>query len=227
MLPYTRFGGMLIKDPSLLRVRLELGRALFSRGACLQPPPNLLTHILGDDCWAAEQHFVRSIGKGVPPSVALNVRRFIRVIRARKQAQGSLNLALAPDTNVNMSTSADTVNNSRAALPTRRQRPRAKWNRRGGDVEPAIPTTDTHLEVPAGKCRAPESGRHSIPKGLLRRSVRRLQLRAVCGAAVHRQFRGDERAGSSGPTPGERSTLQPAVRHDGRGLTHDHPEDLG
>ena len=104
------FRGMLVKDPSLLRVRLELGRALFSRGVCLQPPPNLMKHILGDDCWAAEQHFIRTIGRGVPPSVALNIRRFIRVIRARKQAQGSLNLALAPDTNINNSTSADTVN---------------------------------------------------------------------------------------------------------------------
>ena len=104
------FRGMLVEDPSQLRVRLELARALFSRGNCLRPPSNLFKHLLGDDCWAAEQHFIRVLGADVPPQVALNVRRFIQVCRARKRATGSLSVALAPDTNVNTSTSAQTVN---------------------------------------------------------------------------------------------------------------------
>ena len=104
------FRGMLVKDPGRLRVRLELGRALFQRGECLRPPRNLVKHLLGDDCWAAEQHFLRVLGQDIPPQVALNVRRFIQVCRARKRATGSLSLALAPDTNVNTSTSAQTVN---------------------------------------------------------------------------------------------------------------------
>ena len=104
------FRGMLVADPSQLRVRLELARALFSRGNCIQPPSNLFKHLLGDDCWAAEQHFIRVLGADVPPQVALNVRRFIQICRARKRATGSLSLALAPDTNVNTSTSAQTVN---------------------------------------------------------------------------------------------------------------------
>ncbi len=104
------FRGMLVKEPSLLRVRLELGRALFSRGRCLAPPGNLVKHLLGDDCWAAEQHFLRVLGTNVPPQVALNVRRYIQVCRARKRASGNLSLAIAPDTNVNTSTSAQTVN---------------------------------------------------------------------------------------------------------------------
>lgn len=102
--------GMLVKDPGRLRVRLELARALFARGNCVQPPSNLFTHLLGDDCWAAEQHFLRVLGADVPPTVVMNVRRFIQVCRARKRASGSLSLALAPDTNVNTSTSAQTVN---------------------------------------------------------------------------------------------------------------------
>ena len=100
------FRGMLVADPSQLRVRLELARALFSRGNCIQPPSNLFKHLLGDDCWAAEQHFIRVLGADVPPQVALNVRRFIQICRARKRATGSLSLALAPDTNVNTSTSS-------------------------------------------------------------------------------------------------------------------------
>ena len=39
----------------------------------------------------------------------MNVRRFIQICRARKRASGNLSLALAPDTNVNTSTSAQTV----------------------------------------------------------------------------------------------------------------------
>ncbi len=104
------FRTILVKDPSLLRVRLELGRALFSRGNCTRPPANLVKHLLGDDCWAAEQHFLRVLGADVPPQVMLNVRRFIQICRARKRATGSLNLAIAPDTNVNTSTSAQTIN---------------------------------------------------------------------------------------------------------------------
>lgn len=104
------FRGMLVKHPNLLRVRLELARALFQRGNCLRPPTNIVTHLLGDDCWAAEQHFLRVVGSDVPPQVILNVRRYIQICRARKRARGSLSLSLAPDTNVNTSTSAQTVN---------------------------------------------------------------------------------------------------------------------
>ncbi len=104
------FRNMLVREPNQVRIRLELGRALFSRGNCLQPPTNLIRHVLGDDCWAAEQHFLRVISKDLPPQVLFNVRRFIQICRARKRASGSLTLALAPDTNVNTSTSAQTVN---------------------------------------------------------------------------------------------------------------------
>lgn len=103
------FRGMLVKDPAQLRVRLELGRALFQRGNCLAPPKNLVKHLLGDDCLAAEQHFLRVMGADIPPQVALNIRRFIQICRARKRASGSLSLAAAPDTNMNTSTSAQTV----------------------------------------------------------------------------------------------------------------------
>ena len=103
------FRSMLVKDPSLQRVRLELGRSLFRRGDCTRPPTNLVRHVLGDDCWAAQQHFLRVLGSGVPPQVVLTIRRFVQTIRARKRASGALTLALAPDTNVNTATSAQSV----------------------------------------------------------------------------------------------------------------------
>lgn len=104
------FRGILVKEPNNLRVRLELARALFQRGNCTRPPTNLVKHLFGDDCWAAEQHFLRVLGTDVPTQVVLNVQRFIQFCRARKRAQGSLTLALAPDTNINTSTSAQSVN---------------------------------------------------------------------------------------------------------------------
>ena len=103
------FRGILVREPDNLRVRLELARGLFSRGNCVEPPGNLFKHMLGDDCWAAEQHFLRVLGAKVPPQVVMNVQRFIQICRARKRASGTLSLALAPDTNVNTSTSAQTV----------------------------------------------------------------------------------------------------------------------
>ena len=103
------FRSILVKEPDNLRVRLELARGLFSRGRCVEPPKNLIKHMLGDDCWAAEQHFLRVLGAKVPPQVVMNVRRFIQICRARKRASGTLSLSLAPDTNVNTSTSAQTV----------------------------------------------------------------------------------------------------------------------
>lgn len=104
------FRGILVKAPNNLRVRLELARALFQRGNCTRPPTNLVKHLFGDDCWAAEQHFLRVLGTDVPTQVVLNVQRFIQYCRMRKRATGSLTLALAPDTNINTSTSAQSVN---------------------------------------------------------------------------------------------------------------------
>ena len=83
------FRGILVKEPENLRVRLELARSLFSRGLCVEPPRNLIKHMLGDDCWAAEQHFVRVLGAKVPPQVVMNVRRLIQICRARKRASGN------------------------------------------------------------------------------------------------------------------------------------------
>ena len=103
------FRGILVKEPDNLRVRLELARGLFSRGNCVEPPRNLFKHMLGDDCWAAEQHFLRLLGAKVPPQVVMNVQQFIQICCARKRASGTLSLALAPDTDVNTSTSAQTV----------------------------------------------------------------------------------------------------------------------
>jgi len=78
------FRGMLVRDPGLVRVRLELGRAFFLKG----------------EDTLARRHFERVLAGNPPAAVALNVNRFFALMRARKRWSVRLGMALAPDTNI-------------------------------------------------------------------------------------------------------------------------------
>ena len=80
----TSFLTMLIHDPGLVRVRLELARAFFLKGE--------------DDL--SRNHFERVLAGNPPPAVAANVRRFLSEIRARRRWSMHAGFALAPDTNI-------------------------------------------------------------------------------------------------------------------------------
>ena len=103
------FGRILANRPGLPRPRLELARVLFERGRCREPPERLLRHFLGDECDEAERHFRRVLASEPPPVVVANVNRFLAAIRARKRLSGSFAITVAPDTNVNAATGAETV----------------------------------------------------------------------------------------------------------------------
>ena len=75
---------MLIADPSLVRVRLELARALFLKGENNQ----------------SRRHFERVLAGNPPAVVVDNVRRFLAEIRARRRWSLYAGFALAPDTNI-------------------------------------------------------------------------------------------------------------------------------
>ncbi len=75
---------MLIDQPGLVRVRLELARAFFYKG---------------EDSLSRE-HFERVLAGNPPPPVVANVRRFLSRIRARRRWNMHLGFALAPDTNI-------------------------------------------------------------------------------------------------------------------------------
>ena len=81
------FHEMLVADPRLVRVRLELARAFFLKG----------------EDRLARQHFEHVLAGGVPPPVAANVRRFLAEIRARRRWSMHAGFALAPDTNIGAS----------------------------------------------------------------------------------------------------------------------------
>ena len=78
------FHDMLVARPGLIRIRLELARALFLKG---------------EDS-LARRHFEQVLAGEPPAGVALNVQRFLAQIRARKRWSLSLGAAVAPDTNI-------------------------------------------------------------------------------------------------------------------------------
>ena len=78
------FRAMLIEEPRLLRVRLELARAFYLKGE--------------DDL--ARRHFEIVLASEPPEAVVANVNTFLSNIRARRRWRFSLGAALAPDSNI-------------------------------------------------------------------------------------------------------------------------------
>ena len=75
---------LLVEDPGLVRVRLELGRAFFLKG---------------EDA-LARSHFEAVLAGKPPTPVVANVNRFLRQIRARKRWTTRIGFAIAPDSNI-------------------------------------------------------------------------------------------------------------------------------
>ena len=87
----ARFRAMLARDPTLLRVRLDLAFAYFQAREDKQ----------------AAYHFRLVLGEDdLPPAVRANTLAFLDRIRRRKSWSVSGTLALAPDSNINAATSA-------------------------------------------------------------------------------------------------------------------------
>ena len=87
------FREMLVADPSLVRVRLELARAFF----------------LKEEDTLARRHFEQVLAGRPPAGVALNVNRFLAQIRARKRWSVRVGMALAPDSNLSANTEEKTI----------------------------------------------------------------------------------------------------------------------
>ena len=91
----ARFRAMIARDPTLLRVRLDLAFAYFQAREDKQ----------------AAYHFRLVLGEDdLPPAVRANTLAFLDRIRRRKSWSVSGALALAPDSNINAATSSREVN---------------------------------------------------------------------------------------------------------------------
>ena len=78
---------MLVQDPKLVRVRLELARTFFLKG----------------DDRLAKRHFEQVLAGGVPQAVAYNIARYLSTIRARRRWDMHAGFSIAPDTNIGAS----------------------------------------------------------------------------------------------------------------------------
>ena len=105
-----RFAPFSSSAQDLVRVRLELARAFFLKRE--------------DDL--ARESFERVLAGEPPPTMAANIRRFLREIWARRRWSARFGLALAPDSNLNAASDDDVIYIVRAALSPR--------CRRGGQV---------------------------------------------------------------------------------------------
>ena len=87
------FRKMLVADPNLVRVRLELARAFFFKG---------------EDS-LARRHFEAVLAGGVPEPVAANIHAFLAEIRARRRWSINAGFALAPDSNIGAGSEERTI----------------------------------------------------------------------------------------------------------------------
>ena len=84
---------MLIEEPALVRVRLELARAFFLKGE--------------DEL--ARRHFEYVLAGKPPEPVVANIQRFLREIRGRGRWSYRLGAALAPDSNIGGTSNERTI----------------------------------------------------------------------------------------------------------------------
>ena len=87
------FRAILVDEPGLVRVRLELARAFFLKG----------------EDRLARRYFEEVLAGEPPESVVINVQRFLAVVRARRRWDAHLNFALMPDSNLNAASSTRMV----------------------------------------------------------------------------------------------------------------------
>ena len=87
------FREMLVADPGLVRVRLELARAFYFKG---------------EDS-LARRHFEAVLAGGVPEPVAANIHAFLAEMRARKRWSFNAGFAIAPDTNIGAGSEERTI----------------------------------------------------------------------------------------------------------------------
>ncbi len=87
------FHGILVENPALVRVRLELARAFF----------------LKEEDGLARRHFETVLAGNVPQAVAANVRRFLTIMRARKRWQVRFGMGVAPDSNIGAASGGRTI----------------------------------------------------------------------------------------------------------------------
>ena len=87
------FRAILVDSPELVRVRLELARAFF----------------LKEEDTLARRHFEQVLAGDPPEAVAVNIQRFLNIMRGRRRWEAQFGAALAPDSNLNAASGERTI----------------------------------------------------------------------------------------------------------------------
>ena len=87
------FRSILIRQPGLVRVRLELALAFY----------------LMEEDQLARNHFERALVGRLPKALVANINSFLNIMRARRRWRGYFGFSLAPDTNINAASDAEVV----------------------------------------------------------------------------------------------------------------------
>ena len=87
------FRSILIRQPGLVRVRLELALAFY----------------LKQEDGLARDHFERALVGRPPEALVENISRFLKIMRARRRWRGYFGFSLAPDTNINAASDAEII----------------------------------------------------------------------------------------------------------------------
>ena len=87
------FHRILVAQPELVRVRLELARAFYVKGSD----------------GLSRKEFERVLAENPPPPVAANIRRFLAAMRERRRWSGYVGMTMAPDTNINAASDEDVI----------------------------------------------------------------------------------------------------------------------
>ena len=84
---------ILVQRPELTRVRLELARAFFLKG----------------EDGLSRRHFQRVLAGNPPPAMAVNIRRFLHSLRARRRWSSYLTFSLEQNDNINNASGVQTL----------------------------------------------------------------------------------------------------------------------
>ena len=87
------FRSILIRQPGLVRVRLELALAFFLKG----------------EDQLARGHFDRALVARPPAALVGNINRFLNTMRERRRWRGYFGFSVAPDTNINAASDAQFI----------------------------------------------------------------------------------------------------------------------
>ena len=87
------FRSILIRQPGLVRVRLELALAFY----------------LKEEDQLARSHFDRALVGRPPAALVANINSFLNIIRSRRRWRGYFGFSLAPDTNINAASDAEFI----------------------------------------------------------------------------------------------------------------------